>query len=155
MTNLQEGDMAPAIKAKDQNGNLVNLENFKGKKVILYFYPKDDTPGCTKEACNFRDNYQNLQKKGFEVIGVSIDGEKDHQKFIKKYDLPFTLLVDEDKKIVNDYNVWGEKQFMGRKFDGTHRITFIIDEQGVIEKIIRKVKSANASEQVLAELGMD
>lgn len=146
---LKEGDKAPAIKGKDQNGKPVSLADFKGKKVILYFYPKDDTPGCTKEACNFRDNYSMLKKKGFEVIGVSVDNEKSHQKFIQKYDLPFTLLADDDKKIVNDYGVWGKKKFMGREYMGTNRVTFIIDEGGRIEKIITKVDTADAAKQVL------
>ncbi|HXH20084.1 MAG TPA: thioredoxin-dependent thiol peroxidase [Chitinophagales bacterium] len=149
MATLKEGDKAPVFKAKDQNGNTVSLSDFKGKKVVLYFYPKDDTPGCTKEACSFRDNYSMLKKKGFEVIGVSVDNEKSHQKFIKRYNLPFTLLADDDKKIVNDYGVWGEKSFMGRKYMGTFRTTFIISEQGKIEKIITKVDTENSAQQVL------
>ena len=152
MTKLKEGDKAPLFKAKDQSGKLVSLSDFKGRKVVLYFYPKDDTPGCTKEACNFRDNYSMLKKKGFEVLGVSVDNEKSHQKFINKYDLPFTLLADDDKKIVNDYGVWGEKSFMGRKYMGTLRTTFIISEQGKIEKIITKVDTENSSQQVLDAL---
>lgn len=153
MATLKEGDKAPAIKAKDQSGKAVSLSDFKGKKVILYFYPKDDTPGCTKEACNFRDNYAALKKKGFEVIGVSTDSEKSHQKFIEKYELPFSLLVDDEKKIVNDYGVWGEKSFMGRKYMGTNRVTFIISEDGKIEKIITKVDTGDSAKQVLEVLG--
>lgn len=153
MAILKEGDKAPAIKAKDQSGKTVSLGDFKGKKVILYFYPKDDTPGCTKEACNFRDNYAALKKKGFEVVGVSTDSEKSHNKFIEKYELPFTLLVDDEKKIVNDYGVWGEKSFMGRKYMGTNRVTFIISEDGKIEKIITKVDTGDSAKQVLEALG--
>lgn len=152
MMHLNEGDKAPDIVAKDQEGNTWKLADQKGKKVILYFYPRDNTPGCTAEACDFRDNYQSLSKKGFEVVGVSNDDEKSHQKFISKFDLPFTLLADTDKKIVNDYGVYGEKKFMGRTFDGIHRTTFIIDEKGKIEKIIKKVKTKEASQQVLDEL---
>jgi len=149
MAKIKEGDKAPSFKAKDQTGKTVSLSDFKGKKLVLYFYPKDDTPGCTKEACNFRDNYSMLKKKGFEVVGVSVDNEKSHQKFIDKYALPFTLLADSDKKIVNDYGVWGEKSFMGRKYMGIHRTTFIISEDGRIEKIITKVDTANSAKQVL------
>lgn len=152
MTTLKEGDKAPEIKGKDQNGEDFSLDSLKGKKVILYFYPKDDTPGCTKEACDFRDNYASLTKEGYEVVGVSVDDEKSHQKFIKKYDLPFTLLADTDKKIVNDYGVWGLKKFMGREFEGIHRTTFIINEDGVIEQVIKKVDTKNATQQVLDKM---
>lgn len=145
---LQTGDKAPAITAKNQNGETVKLSDFKGKKVILYFYPKDNTPGCTTEACNFRDNYQSLLKDGYEVIGVSIDSEQSHQKFISKFDLPFNLLADEDKKIVEDYGVWVEKNMYGRKYMGTARTTFVIDENGIIQHIIKKVKNKEASQQV-------
>lgn len=148
MKNLQEGDKAPAFTAKDQNGNQVSLADFLGKKVILYFYPKDNTPGCTAEACNFRDHYESLTSDGFEVMGVSIDGEKSHQKFINKHELPFLLLVDEDKKIVNDYKVWVEKNMYGRKYMGTARKTFIIDEKGKIQHIIHKVDTKNAVGQI-------
>ena len=152
MTTLKEGDKAPEFTAKDQNGNDVSLKDFRGKKVVLYFYPKDDTPGCTKEACDFRDNYASLQKKGFVVIGVSTDSEKSHKKFVEKYDLPFTLIADNEKKIVNKYEVFGEKKFMGKSFMGTHRITFIIDENGKIQKVLKKVDTANSSKQVLEAL---
>jgi peroxiredoxin Q/BCP len=155
MTHLNAGDKAPEFEAKDQNGNTVKLSDFRGKKVILYFYPKDNTPGCTKEACNFRDNYEALQGKGFEVLGVSTDSEKSHLKFIDKFDLPFTLLVDEDKELVNKYGVWGPKKFMGKEYDGLHRTTFIIDEEGKIEEVIKKVKTKEATEQVLDLLGME
>lgn len=148
MTTLKEGDKAPAFKGVDQNGKLISLANYKGKKVILYFYPKDDTPGCTAEACNLRDNFSVLQKKGIEIIGISIDPVKSHKKFEEKYHLPFTLIADEDKKIVNKYGVFGEKKFMGRTFDGTHRITFLINEKGVIEKIISKPDTKNHTEQI-------
>ncbi|MBD1420633.1 thioredoxin-dependent thiol peroxidase [Sphingobacterium chuzhouense] len=148
MATLQIGDKAPAITATNQSGETINLSDFKGKKVILYFYPKDNTPGCTTEACNFRDNYQSLVKDGFEVIGVSIDSEQSHQKFISKFDLPFNLLADEDQKIVNDYGVWVEKNMYGRKYMGTARTTFVIDEQGIIQHIIKKVDNKNASQQI-------
>jgi peroxiredoxin Q/BCP len=147
---LKEGDKAPAINAKDQNGNEITLAQFKGKKVVLYFYPKDSTPGCTKEACNFRDNYKALQKKGYEVIGVSTDSEKSHQKFIEKYELPFPLIADTDQKVVNDYGVWGLKKFMGREYMGINRTTFLIDEKGKIEKLIEKVDTENSTEQILS-----
>ena len=149
MTTLKVGSKAPAINSLDQNGEKITLAQFKGKKVILYFYPADDTPTCTKEACNFRDNYALLKKKGYVILGVSPDTEKSHQKFIQKYELPFTLLADPDKKIVQDYGVWKLKKFMGREFIGTHRVTYVIDEKGKIEKIIDKVKSAEAAEQIL------
>lgn len=153
MTTVKQGDKAPAITAKNQNGETVKLSDFKGKKVILYFYPKDNTPGCTTEACNFRDNYQGLVKDGFEVLGVSVDSEQSHQKFISKFDLPFNLLADEDQKIVNDYGVWVEKNMYGKKYMGTARTTFVIDEQGVIQHIIKKVDNNNATQQVRDLLG--
>lgn len=148
MATLKDGDIAPAFTAKDQNGGQVQLKDFLGKKVILYFYPKDSTPGCTTEACNFRDNYQSLSKEGFEVIGVSVDGQASHQKFIAKHDLPFLLLADEDKQIVDSYGVWIEKNMYGKKYMGTARTTFIIDEEGVISHIINKVDNKNASQQI-------
>lgn len=148
MATLEIGQKAPAIKAKNQNGESISLSDFIGTKVILYFYPKDNTPGCTTEACNFRDNYQSLKKDGFEIIGVSIDGEASHQKFINKHELPFQLLVDEDQKIVNDYGVWVEKNMYGKKYMGTARTTFVIDEQGNIAHIIKKVDNKNASQQI-------
>ncbi len=149
MTSLQVGDKAPAINSIDENGNPITLTQFKGKKIILYFYPKDDTPGCTKEACSFRDSYAVLQKKGFVVLGVSVDTEKKHQKFIQKYELNFPLIADTDKKVVNDYGVWGLKKFMGREYMGTNRVTFIIDEKGKIEHIITKVDTENSAQQLL------
>lgn len=149
MSTLNQGDKAPAFIAKDQNGNTVTLDQFKGKKVVLYFYPKDSTPGCTAEACDFRDNYQGLIAKGIDVLGVSIDDEKSHQKFISKYELPFTLLADTDKAIVEAYGVWGEKSMYGKKYMGTNRTTFIIDEEGKIAHIITKVDTKNPTAQVL------
>ena len=148
MAELKVGDKAPQFTSKNQNGAEIQLSDFKGKKVILYFYPKDNTPGCTTEACNFRDNYQSLLKDGFEVIGVSIDSEQSHQKFISKFELPFNLVSDEDKKIVEDYGVWVEKNMYGKKYMGTARTTFIIDEKGIIQHIIKKVDNKNASQQI-------
>mgnify|MGYP003499766123 FL=1 len=149
MANLEIGTKAPEITAKNQAGETIKLSDLLGKKVILYFYPKDNTPGCTTEACNFRDNYQFLLGKGFEVLGVSIDSEQSHQKFIAKFELPFNLLADEDQKIVNDYGVWVEKNMYGKKYMGTARTTFVINEEGIIEHIIKKVDNKNASQQIL------
>ena len=149
MTKLAVGDKAPAIQAVDQHGNEINLENFKGNKVVLYFYPKDNTPGCTAEACNLRDNYDSMLKQGYKVIGVSPDSEKSHQKFAEKFDLPFPLIPDTEKKVVQDYGVWGRKKFMGREYDGVTRTTFVIDEEGKIEEIIEKVDTKNHAEQIL------
>ena len=152
MTHLTEGEKAPDFKAQDQNGNLVSLKDFKGKKVVLYFYPEDDTPTCTVEACNLRDNYKVLEKKGLVILGVSPDDEKKHKKFEEKYHLPFTLLADPEKKIVDRYGVWGEKNLYGRKYMGLHRTTFLIDEKGIIKKIFRKPKSKIHSEEILKAL---
>jgi peroxiredoxin Q/BCP len=149
VTSLKEGMKAPAFKAQDQDGNTVSLKDFEGKKVALFFYPKDNTPTCTVEACNLRDNYSKLLKAGYAVIGVSADTEKSHKKFIEKHKLPFPLLVDTDMKIIKAYDVWGLKQFMGREFDGIIRTTFVIDEKGKIEKVITKVKSKEHAEQIL------
>jgi peroxiredoxin Q/BCP len=149
MATLKAGDKAPDFTAKDQNGKTVSLANFKGKTVILYFYPKDDTPGCTAEACDFRDNYQSLVGKGYEVIGVSTDDEKSHKKFETKYSLPFPLIADTDHSIVDAYSVWGEKSMYGKKFMGTIRTTFIIDGDGIIKQVIDKVDTKAASQQVL------
>lgn len=149
MTTLKEGDKAPAFTAKDQNGKEVSLADYKGKNVILYFYPKDDTPGCTAESCDFRDNYQSLLSKGFEVIGVSTDDEKSHKKFETKYSLPFTLIADNELKIVESYGVWVEKNMYGKKYMGTARTTFIIDAEGVITHVISKVDTKASSQQVL------
>ncbi|WP_439879834.1 thioredoxin-dependent thiol peroxidase [Pontibacter sp. MBLB2868] len=146
---LNIGDKAPEFEGRDQNGNSVKLSDYRGKKVILYFYPKDNTPGCTAQSCNLRDNYSDLQKNGYEVIGVSIDSEKSHQNFISKFELPFTLLADTDKQIVEQYGVWQEKSMYGRKYMGTMRYTFLIDEEGVIQDIITKVKTKEHAEQIL------
>ncbi len=152
MKHLKEGNKAPEFDITDQNGKIHKIADYKGKKVILYFYPKDLTPGCTVESCDLRDNYSELRKKGFEVIGVSADDENKHQKFIAKHKLPFNLLADTNKEMLNRYGVWGEKKFMGKVYDGIHRTTFIIDENGIIEKIIEKVKTKEHTKQILAEL---
>ncbi|MEZ2337747.1 thioredoxin-dependent thiol peroxidase [Mucilaginibacter sp. RCC_168] len=149
MATLKEGDKAPDFTAKDQNGKTISLADYKGKNVILYFYPKDDTPGCTAESCNFRDNYQYLSKIGFEVIGVSTDDEKSHKKFETKYSLPFTLIADNEKQIVEAYGVWVEKNMYGKQYMGTARTTFLIGADGIISKIIHKVDTQNASQQIL------
>ncbi|MDQ1148749.1 MULTISPECIES: thioredoxin-dependent thiol peroxidase [Sphingobacterium] len=148
MATLEAGQKAPDFSAKNQHGETVHLSDFKGQKVILYFYPKDNTPGCTTEACNFRDNYQSLKKDGFEIIGVSVDNEASHQKFISKHELPFQLLVDEDMKLVEAYGVWVEKNMYGKKYMGTARTTFVIDADGIIQHIIKKVDNKNASQQI-------
>ena len=145
----KEGEKAPDFTAKDQNGNTVSLSGFRGKNVILYFYPQDNTPTCTTEACNFRDNYQSLLSKGFAVIGVSPDTEKSHKKFETKFNLPFPLIADPDRKIVEEYGLWAEKMMFGRKYMGILRTTFVIDPKGKILKVIDKVESKNASQQVL------
>lgn len=149
MKELTEGTNAPDFTANDQNGNPVTLSSFKGKKVILYFYPKDDTPGCTAEACNLRDNYELLTNQGFVVIGVSTDSEKSHQKFIAKHNLPFILIADTDKKVHELYGTWQEKSMYGRKYMGSARYTFVIDENGVIIKIFTKVDTKNHTQQIL------
>lgn len=149
MTELNIGDKAPSFRAKNQHGETLSLSDFKGSKVIFYFYPKDNTSGCTTEACNFRDNYQSLVQKGFEVIGVSTDSEQSHAKFISKFELPFNLLADEDHKIVNDYGVWVEKNMYGKKYMGTARTTFVIDEEGLIMHVLKKIDNKNASQQIL------
>lgn len=146
---LSVGDAAPAFEAQDQNGNTVKLEDFKGKKLVIYFYPKDNTPGCTAEACNLRDNYEQLLEKGYAVLGVSPDSAASHQKFIAKHELPFPLLVDEDKKVHEQFGTWGEKQMYGKKYMGTLRYTFVIDEEGKIAEIITKVKTKDHAAQIL------
>ena len=149
MITLQEGDKAPAFQGKDQNGKKVSLSEFKGKKVVLYFYPEDDTPTCTVQACNLRDNYALLKKNGFEVIGVSPNDEKSHKKFETKFNLPFTLLADPDHVIINKYGVWGEKQMFGNKYMGVHRTTFVINEKGVISKIFLRPKNKQHAEEIV------
>ncbi len=152
MTHLKAGDKAPIFKGKDQDGKDLSLTDLKGHKVILYFYPRDNTPGCTAESCNLRDNHADLTKRGFKVIGVSTDTEKSHQKFISKFDLPFDLIADTEMKLAKAFGVFGEKKFMGRTFDGIKRTTFVIDENGVIEKVFTKVKTKEHTEQILAEM---
>ena len=151
MTQLAKGDKAPAFSGIDQNGNPVALQDFIGNKVVLYFYPKDDTPGCTAQACNLRDNYSDLLKKSFQVIGVSNDSVKKHKKFETKYQLPFPLIADEDKSIVNQYGVFGEKKFMGKTYMGITRTTFLINEKGYIHSVIAKPQTDNQTAQVLEE----
>ena len=146
---LEKGQKAPEFTGKDQDGNNISLSDFKGKKVVLYFYPKDQTPGCTTQACNLRDNYDELQKRGYVVLGVSSDDQASHRKFIEKQQLPFSLLADEDKSIHEKYDVWKEKNMYGRKYMGTLRTTFIIDEDGKIEEIIRKVNTKDHTSQIL------
>lgn len=150
---MKEGDRAPAFSGKDQDGNTVSLTDLNGKRVILFFYPKDMTPGCTAEACNLGENYDALKKRGFEVIGVSADSEARHRKFIDKHSLPFTLLADTEKEIIEAYGVWGPKKFMGKEFDGIHRTTFVIGTDGKLEKVIPKVKTKDHTAQILEELG--
>lgn len=152
MSKLKEGDPAPSIDALDQNGEKITLEEYRGKKVVLYFYPKDNTPGCTAESCDLRDNYKQFKDEGFEIIGVSADSEKSHLKFISKYDLPFRLISDTGKKVLEDYGAWGEKKLYGKSYMGILRKTFIIDENGYVEKIIEKVKTNEHSRQIFAEL---
>ena len=149
MSHLKVGDKAPEIKGKDQHGKEVSLSDFKGKKLVLYFYPKDDTPGCTAEACNLRDNYDVIKKAGYEILGVSPDDEKKHTKFITKFELPFSLLADTEKATSEAYGVWIEKSMNGRKYMGVNRMTFIIDEKGKIEKIIEKVDTKEHTKQIL------
>ncbi len=152
MADLNVGDLAPDFTANNQNSEAVTLSGFRGKKVILYFYPKDNTPGCNAEACSFRDNYQLFVNKGFDVIGVSTDDEKSHKKFETKFELPFTLIADTDKKIVEAYGVWVEKSMYGKSYMGTSRKTFVIDEEGKISVIIDKVDTKNASQQLMDSL---
>jgi peroxiredoxin Q/BCP len=147
--SIAPGQKAPAFVAKDQNEQNVALKDYLGKKVALFFYPKDNTPGCTTQACNLRDNIALLKSKGIEVIGVSIDSSKSHNKFAHKHQLPFTLIADEEQKLVNQYGVWGLKKFMGREFMGTHRTTFLINEQGIIDHIIEKVDTKNHAAQII------
>jgi peroxiredoxin Q/BCP len=146
---LKIGNAAPKFESKDQDGNPVKLSDYKGKKVIIYFYPKDDTPGCTAEACNLRDNYHRFTAQGYEILGISSDNEKSHRKFIDKYDLPFRLIADTDKSIHEKYGTWVEKSMYGRKYMGTARTTFVIDEKGEIKDIIEKVNTKEHTDQIL------
>ncbi len=149
MTHLKAGEKAPDFKASDENGNTLTLDSFKGQKLILYFYPADNTPTCTTEACNLRDNFDLLKKEGYQVLGVSPDSAKKHQNFIKKHNLPFPLLVDEDLTITKAYGAWGKKQMYGKEYDGLLRTTFLIDGNGIIEKVITKVEAKRHAEQIL------
>lgn len=150
MVTLQEGDKAPAFKGKDQNGKAVSLSDYKGKKLVLYFYPQDATPTCTVQACNLRDNYGLLKKEGFEVLGVSPDDEEKHKKFETKNSLPFTLIADTQHTVIDKYGVWDEKQLYGRKYMGLLRTTFVIDEKGIIRKIFLRPKSKQHAEEIVA-----
>ncbi|PKD16125.1 thiol peroxidase [Salegentibacter salinarum] len=151
MTTLEAGDKAPEFSVKDQDGNTVNLSDFKGKKLVLFFYPKASTPGCTAEACNLRDNWERFREKGYSILGVSADTQKRQSNFKNKYEFPFPLLADEDKEVIQAYGVWGQKKFMGKEYDGIHRTTFIIDEEGKIEEVIKKVKTKEHTAQILSE----
>jgi peroxiredoxin Q/BCP len=155
MKILSPGDKAPDFHATDQDGNPVSLSGFKGSKLIICFYPKDDTPGCTAEACNLRDNYDLLLKKGFKIIGVSADDERSHKKFIEKYVLPFPLIPDKGKDILRKYGAWGKKKMYGKEYEGILRTTFVISEEGVIEHIIRKVDTKDHTAQILTEMGIN
>jgi peroxiredoxin Q/BCP len=149
MTTLKVGDKAPNFSAKDQDGNLHTLQDYKGKKLVVFFYPKANTPGCTAEACELRDNYQRFIANNYALLGVSADGSKAQLKFKEKYDFPFPLVADEDKSVIQAFGVWGPKKFMGREYDGIHRTTFIINENGIIEDIITKVKTKEHAAQIL------
>lgn len=149
MTTLKPGDPAPSFEAINQKGETIRLSDFAGKKVLLFFYPKASTPGCTAEACNLRDNYEAFMKKGYEVIGVSADTEKKQLNFSEKHDLPYSLLADTDKRVIEAYGVWGPKKFMGREYDGIHRTSFVIDGKGIIEEVITKVKTKDHAAQIL------
>ena len=153
MALLAVGDKAPAFRTTDQDGKTVSLQDFKGRKVVLYFYPKDDTPGCTKEACSFRDGWAAFRRRKVAVLGVSVDDEKSHKKFVEKYSLPFTLLADTDKKIVEGYGAWGEKNMYGRKYMGTRRVTYLIDEKGKIAAVWPKVKPDGHADEILEAVG--
>jgi thioredoxin-dependent peroxiredoxin len=149
MTNLKIGDKAPSFQGINENGEAVSLGDFKGRKLVLFFYPKDNTPGCTAEACSLRDSYTELRDKGFELLGISADDSKRHLKFKEKHNLPFPLIADTELIMLNAYGVWGEKKFMGRVYDGILRTTFVIDENGIIERIFNKIKTSDHAEQIL------
>ncbi|GAA4296703.1 thioredoxin-dependent thiol peroxidase [Aestuariibaculum suncheonense] len=149
MNTLKVGDVVPNFSSTDEQGNTITLNDYKGKKLIVFFYPKASTPGCTAEACNLRDNYEVLKDKGYELLGVSADSAKRQSNFKDKYEFPFPLLADEDKTVINTFGVWGPKKFMGREYDGIHRMTFIIDENGVVERVIDKVKTKDHAAQIL------
>jgi len=149
MNILKQGDTVPNFSAKDDQGNLISLSDYKGKKLIVFFYPKANTPGCTAEACNLRDHYKTLQDQGYHILGVSADSEKKQANFKAKFEFPFPLLADEDKVVVDTFGVWGPKKFMGREYEGIHRVTFIINESGIIERVIDKVKTKDHAAQIL------
>lgn len=149
MNTLKAGDKAPDFKALDQDGNEIKLSDFSGKKLVVFFYPKANTPGCTAEACNLNDNYASFQSKGYEIVGVSADSAKRQSNFKNKYDLQYSLIADEDKEVINAFGIWGPKKFMGKEYDGIHRITFIINEEGVIDEVISKVKTKDHAAQIL------
>src|SRR5690625_2158954 len=151
MKTLKVGDKAPNFSVADQDGEIHTLEQYKGKKLIVFFYPKASTPGCTNEACNLRDNYEVLEEKGYEIVGVSADSQRRQKNFKEKHQFPFPLLADEEKEILNGFGVWGPKKFMGRTFDGIHRMTFLLDEEGVVERVISKVKTKDHAAQILEE----
>ncbi|MFT4778116.1 MAG: peroxiredoxin Q/BCP [Flavobacteriales bacterium] len=154
MTHLARGAAAPEFNSNDQEGNEITLSTYKGKKLALYFYPRDLTPTCTTQACNLRDNHDILKKHNIEILGVNDDDDKKHQRFINKYELPFPLLVDSERTVLKAYGVWGAKKFMGKEFDGTHRTTFLIDENGIIVDVIQKVKAKIHSEQIIEGFGL-
>ena len=149
MSNIKQGDKAPEFKGVNQNGDTISLSSYADKKLVLYFYPKDDTPGCTAEACNLKDNYNQLLSEGYAILGVSPDNEKKHQKFIDKYDLPFDLLADTEKETCEMFGVWVQKSMYGREYMGVARTTFIIDENGIVEEVISKVKTKDHTAQIL------
>ena len=149
MNTLKVGDKVPDFESTDQDGNLIKLSDYKGKKLVVFFYPKANTPTCTVEACNLSDNYKDLQEAGYEILGVSADSERRQANFRNKFGFPYPLLADTDKKVINAFGVWGPKKFMGRTFDGIHRITFVIDENSIVERVIDKVKAKKPSEQIL------
>lgn len=149
MTTLKIGDTAPSFESVDEKGNTIKLSDYKGKKLVLFFYPKASTPGCTNEACDLRDHYQTFLEKGYAILGASADSAKRQQNWINKHDLPFPLLVDEQKEVINSFGVWGPKKFMGKEYEGIHRTTFIIDENGIIKDIISKVKTKEHASQIL------
>jgi thioredoxin-dependent peroxiredoxin len=148
MTTLKKGDKAPDFSGTDQFGNTHSLNDYKGKKLVVFFYPKADTPSCTNEACNLRDNYSQLKAAGYELLGVSADSQKKQAKFAEKYKLPFPLLADENHEVLNAFGVWGPKKFMGREFDGIHRTTFVVDEKGLIDQVIEKVTTKDHANQI-------
>ena len=155
MNMIEEGNSAPDFSGIDQDGKSISLADFKGQKVVLYFYPKDDTPGCTAQACNLRDNHSELLSKGINIIGVSADTSAKHQKFITKYDLPFPLIADTEKSLIQAFGVWGEKKFMGKVYDGIHRTSFVINEEGIVVKRIDKVKTKDHTNQILEALSLN